>query len=306
MKFQDYYQVLGVDRGASADEISKAYRKLARKYHPDVNKGKDAEDKFKQLSEAYEALKDPERRQRYDHLGANYRPGQDFRPPPGFDGGEFNFGGGAAFGGSGFSDFFEALFGGGRAFGGAEQFGSAAARQQPPEAELTLTPQEAILGGKKTISLQQMSPAGRGGGVPKVRTLTVTIPKLAHNGMRIRIGKSEDADQVLLRLKIVSAGDLQVHGDDLVKTVRISPWEAILGSTLSVQLPDGEIRLTVAAGSQSGQKLRVKQKGLAKKEKGERGDALCELQIVVPRAINEEERRLVERLKETSTFNPRG
>ena len=308
MKFQDYYETLGVSRGASADEIQKAYRKLARKYHPDLNKGKDAEEKFKQLSEAYEALKDPEKRARYDQLGANYRAGQDFRPPPGYDGGNFDFSG-SSFGGSGFSDFFDALFGGGSMFGGGgEQFFNrgSAPRQSAPEAEISLTPEEAISGVKKTLTIQLMSQGARGGGVPTKRTLNVAIPPLTGNGTRIRIGgKAGSAEEIMLRVAITSSTELTVSGDDLIKTIKITPWEAILGATVPVRIPDGEIKLAIPAGTQSGQKLRVRSKGLPKKGKDERGDVFCKLQIVVPKTLTDEEKALVEKLQQVSSFKAR-
>lgn len=311
MKFQDYYQTLGVGKSASADEIQKAYRKLARQYHPDVNKGKDAEEKFKQISEAYEALKDPERRARYDQLGANYRAGQDFRPPPGFEGMQFDFNSmGGGFGGSGFSDFFESLFGGGSMFRGAgADMGGARPRQQTqaPEAEISLTPEEAVLGVKKTLSIQTMAAGNRGGGVPVTRTIAVTIPPLTAQGARIRIGgKAGSADEIMLRVKIVERGEYRIQGDDLIRTVKIAPWEAALGSTIAVPLLEAEIKLTIPPGSQSGQKMRIRERGLAKSgKKGERGDLFCELQIVIPRQLSEEERALFDRLKEVSTFEPR-
>ncbi len=312
MKFQDYYETLGVSRTASADEIQKAYRKLARKFHPDVNKGKDAEDKFKQLSEAYEALKDPEKRARYDQLGANYRAGQEFRPPPGFDASGFDFSG-QGFGASGFSDFFESLFGGGSMFGGAEQMfgnqrfqGAKQARSSVPEAEISLTPDEAINGVQKMLSIQMMSPGARGGGVPVTRTLNVRIPPLTGQGKRIRIGgKAGSPDEIMLRVTVTGTRDVRISGDDLIRTLKIAPWEAMLGATIALDLPDGEIKLGVPAGSQSGQKLRVRGRGLPKKTAKERGDLFCELQIAVPKSLTDEEEKLVKKLQDVSEFKPR-
>lgn len=317
MKFQDYYETLGVSRTANADEIQKAYRKLARKYHPDVNKGKDAEDKFKQLSEAYEALKDPEKRARYDQLGANYRSGQEFRPPPGFDAGSFDFSG-QGFGASGFSDFFEAMFGGGSMFGNASsqmfgdqgfqgmRGGQGKKKSSAPEAEITLTPDEAINGVQKMLSIQMVSRDARGGGVPVTRTMNVRIPPLTAHGMRVRVGgKAGSADEIMLRVNVSGTRDTRLSGDDLIKTLRISPWEAMLGATISLSLADGEIKLAVPAGTQSGQKLRVRNKGLPRKGSKERGDLYCELQIAVPKKLSEEEEELVRQLKDVSRFNPR-
>ncbi len=311
MKFHDYYQTLGVNKSASSEEIQKAYRKLARKFHPDLNKGKDAEDKFKQLSEAYEVLKDSEKRARYDQFGSQYQGGQDFRPPPGFKGAGSYTGASAAgqsFGSSGFSDFFDALFGGGAFFGADQEthFGGHGQRAQKavPEAELSLTPEEAICGVKKVLSIQ-LAP-GRGGGVPVTKTLNVSVPKLTSNGSRIRIGgKSGSEDELLLRIKVVDTNDLRVLGDDLIKSVKLSPWEAMLGTSVPINLPDGEIRLTVPEGSQAGQKLRVKGRGLAKKSDKSRADLFCELILVVPKKLTDEEKDLVKKLQDVSQFNPR-
>ena len=309
MKFQDYYETLGVKKNASVSEIQKAYRKLAQKFHPDVNKGKDAEDKFKQLSEAYEVLKDSDKRERYDQLGANFQRGQDFRPPPGFQAKRSQAGSSSqSFGSSGFSDFFDALFGGAAAFGSEQDATFSgrgqASRRAVPEAELVLTPEEAIGGVQKVLSIQ-LDP-GRGGGVPVTKTLNVSIPKLTSNGSRIRIGgKSGSDDELLLRIKVSDQHGLRVSGDDLIKVVKISPWEAMLGTSLVMNLPDGEIRLSVPEGTQAGQKLRIKGRGLAKKGDKTRGDLFCELSLVVPKTLTSDEKELVVKLNALSQFNPR-
>ncbi len=309
MKFQDYYETLGVKKNASLGEIQKAYRKLAQKLHPDVNKGKDAEDKFKQLSEAYEVLKDPEKRARYDQFGGKFQGGQDFRPPPGFQSRRSQANSSSqSFSSSGFSDFFDALFGGAAIFG-SEQEGMFAGQGQAtqravPEAELVLTPEEAIAGVKKVLSIQ-LDP-GRGGGVPVAKTLNVSIPKMTSNGSRIRIGgKSGSEDELLLRIKVTDHNDLRVCGDDLIKVVKISPWEAILGTSFVVNLPDGEIRLSIPEGTQTGKKLRIKGRGLAKKGDKTRGDLFCELSLVVPKTLTSDEKELVTKLQGLSTFDPR-
>jgi curved DNA-binding protein len=306
VKFKDYYDTLGVDRKASADEIQKAYRKLARKYHPDVNKTKDAEDRFKEINEANEVLSDPEKRKRYDALGANWKAGQDFRPPPEWgangEGFNFNFGqGGASF--TGFSDFFDAIFGGaglgGQAFGtkgrGGAGFGARA--PQASEARLEISFEEALQGVQKSIQVQD--PSGR------ARSLQVKIPVGTNDGATIRLsGKGGEGD-LYLKIKLKPHARYSTLGSDLVVKLPISPWEAALGAKLDLVLPDGVIKLSVPPGAQSGAKLRVRGRGFSI-PKGGRGDALAELKIVVPASLSAEERKGFEDLAAASRFNPRG
>lgn len=333
MKFQDYYETLGVKRDASADEIQKAYRKLARKYHPDVNKAKGAEDKFKQIGEAYEVLKDPEKRGRYDALGANWKAGQDFRPPPGFDSGQFRSAGGAAgFDMGGFSDFFEAIFGGGASFGGAgmggqrmggfdfggggfragsthdfgrmfeDAGGSRARAGTAQEAEITLALSDVYAGAKTGISLQ--GPQG-------VKTLMVKIPPGTTNGSTIRLqGQGSPgrgggaAGDLHLKVKIAPHPHFKVESFDLTTAVPVAPWEAALGAKVDFETLDGAVKLTIPAGAQSGQRFRLKGKGLPKTP-SERGDMYAELQIAVPKKLSGEEREYFEKLSRISAFNPR-
>jgi curved DNA-binding protein len=304
VKFKDYYETLSVDRKASAEDIQKAYRKLARKFHPDVNKSKEAEDRFKEINEANEVLSDPEKRKRYDALGANWKAGQDFRPPPGWEangeGFQFNFGeGGAGF--TGFSDFFDAIFAN-SAFGGAGPFGRSASAEsvrpgkQASEARLTITFEDAFRGETKSIQVQDQS--GR------VRTLQVKIPIGTNDGGTIRLpGKQEEGD-LFLKIALASHPRYSVSGSDLVVKLPVAPWEAALGSKVDLILPDATIKLSVPAGAQSGSKLRVRGRGFAG-AKGTRGDALAEIKIVVPSSLSAEERKGFEDLAALSHFNPR-
>ena len=318
MKFKDYYEVLGIDRKATPEEIQKAYRKLARKYHPDINKTKEAEDRFKEVNEANEVLSDPEKRTRYDALGANWKAGQDFQPPPGWDanGGsyQFHFGNGENDLG-GFSDFFDAIFGGRGGFGGARDFGASGfggasqfgagmggagpfGRGAPAaaEAELEISIEDSLRGATKSIQLRDAS--------GKVRALQVKIPAGTGTGSTIRLAGKKGESDVYLRVKLASHPRYSVTGNDLVVKLPIAPWEAALGAKVDLVLPDGAIKLTVPAGAQSGSKLRVRGRGFVG-SKGERGDALAEVKIVVPTTLSPAERESFEKLAQTSQFNPR-
>jgi curved DNA-binding protein len=324
VQYQDYYKILGVDRKATQEEISKAYRSQARKYHPDVNKAKGAEEKFKKLSEANEVLKDPQKRAQYDMLGQNYRPGQEFRPPPGFEqifrqqagaaggGGGFN-GGGFSFGaGGGFSDFFEMLFGGagGATYNAAGGMGQSArtqprASESPQEVELPLTVEELYLGGKKQIQLEQNQNGNR-----STKKFQITLPPGLTDGGTIRLsgsskaGESTLGQELRLKVKLSHSPRYKVEDFNLKVGLDISPWEAALGGKVPVKLPDTNISITIPAGSQGGQSLRLKGKGLIK-QNGERGDALVDLNIVIPKQLSATEKKLFEELKEKSTFQPR-
>ena len=315
IKFQDYYETLGVPKTAPQGDIQKAYRKLARKFHPDVNKDKGAEDKFKRINEAYEVLKDPEKRSRYDALGSGFHAGQEFRPPPGFDGGGFNFhtsGGQTQFGsmGGSFSDFFEALFGGASPFG-AEQHGARAMRGHDQEAEIMLSLEDVMQGGTKQVTFEQIEYDAHG--VPKreLKTLKIKIPKGIRDGTTIRLsgqggsGNARgEAGDLLLRVKIAQHPRYKIEGDNLVMSLPVAPWEATLGAPVSVKTLDGEIRVQVPSGAQNGQRLRIRGKGLF--SSGEkRGDLMLEIAIAVPGKLSAKERELMEQLKAVSAFNPR-
>jgi curved DNA-binding protein len=323
MKYIDYYKVLGVERDASQKEISKAYKKLARKYHPDLNKAKDAESKFKELSEAYEVLKDPEKRKRYDTLGSGWRDGAPFEAPPGwevrYEYGPGGGGGPGGFGGmGGFSDFFETLFGAARGRGGGpgrggfdlnDLFGGGgfrrggqagaptAAQGQDMESELTLSLDDAYRGGKKQIELS---------GANGARRLDVKIPPGVRDGERIRLsgqgmpgrGGGRGGD-LYLKIKLAQHPIFSVEGDDLRVTVPIEAWDAALGTRVPVPTLDGEVQMTVPAGVSSGQKLRLRGKGLPRRGGGQ-GDLFAELRVVVPKKLSGEQEELWKKLRDLS------
>ena len=332
VKFRDYYEVLGVKREASADEIRKAYRRLARKHHPDVNPNDaGAEDRFKEISEAYDVLSDPDKRSKYDRLGEQWKAGADFTPPAGWEayGGypdlDDLFGNRGTGGGGGFSDFFESLFGGRR----AGRQGPAPRRGSDVEAELSLTLEEAHRGARRTLQLQTtercpqcggagttsdgVCPTCRGAGVvQRPKTLDVNIPKGARDGAVIRLtGKGEagrnggGAGDLYLRIRLDPHPRFVVVGDaDVQVEAKVTPWEAVLGAKIQVHLLDGPVEVTVPAGSQGGQRLRLRGQGLNRR-RGERGDAFVKLAIAVPRKPTDEERKLFEQLRSVSSFDPR-
>ena len=321
VKFQDYYETLGVSRSASADEIKKAYRKLAQKLHPDVNKDPSAESRFKQVNEAYEVLGDPDKRKKYDALGTNWRAGQDFQPPPGYENIHFDFGGAPGQGGAfsfedlgGFSDFFGTLFG--------SQFGQArsgrsrgrdsmrAMRGQDQEAELTITVEEAYHGARKTIALQvpEMTPYGEAN--YQTHKYDVKIPAGATEGSRIRLsGQGSagrgggEAGDLYLTIHMSPHPIYTVKDHDLEMDLPITPWEAALGAKVNVRTLAGTMSLTIPARTQSGQKLRLRGKGLPKGKTA--GDLLATIRIVVPDRLTSKERELFEQLAHESTFRPR-
>jgi curved DNA-binding protein len=312
--FRDYYDILGVDRNASPDEIKREYRKLARKHHPDVSKEPDAEDRFKEISEAYEVLRDPEKRERYDRLGQNWRAGQDVSGAEGFDFSGFERGRGGGFGGAGggggggdvrvefgsggdFSDFFEGLFGGrGRRAGGGGfgSFNGYSSRGSDQEATLELTLHEAAKGGKRKITLADG------------RDYDVNIPAGVRDGQRIRLagegGRSAGggpAGDLFLRVRIKPDPRFRVEGNDIYTDLPITPWEGALGATVEVPTLDRTSKVKVPPGSSSGRKLRLRGEGLAG------GDLYAVVSIKVPKKLSDEERRLYEQLRDVSDFNPR-
>lgn len=328
MEYKDYYEILGVKKDASQDEIQKAYRKLARKFHPDVNKAPEAETKFKELGEAYEVLKDEDKRKKYDQYGSAWKRAQQTgSPPPGWEGVHFDFGqGGAGFdfsgmgGGEGFSSFFEMLFGeagagrrrggGGGArpgpgawSGGGAGFGGAAGGADT-EAELTITLEEAAHGGKRELTLSDPATGQR-------KNLTVKIPKGVRSGQRIRLsGKGQPSPiggapgDLYLKVDIEPHPRFKVEGTDLHTTVPVTPWEAALGAEAQVGTLNGDVRVRIPAGSSSGRKIRLRGKGLPQPGGGE-GDLLAEIRIVVPDRLSDEERQLFEKLAEVSEFRAR-
>ena len=333
VKYQDYYEILGVPRSASQEEIHAAYRKLARKYHPDLNKSGDAEEKFKRVGEAYEVLKDPEKRKKYDALGENWKMGQEFTPPPGWEffssrpGGRpgaqgFDFQVFGDFGDSpfsGFSDFFETLFGGGmgglrqqggRRAPGGRRAGSAAFRGQDQEAEVPISLEEAYRGARKGFTLESSVPGGSTH-QRESKTLEVTIPPGTTDGQRLRLrgqgvpgmGGGAPGD-LYLRVRIQPHPLFKLEGSDLEIEVPVTPWEAALGARIEVPIIDGRAALKLPAGARSGQRLRLRGKGLPRKG-GERGDQYVTIRIEVPPRLSARERELFEELSKSSSFQPR-
>ena len=293
MKYKDYYAILGVERGAGADEIKKAYRKLAQKHHPDVSKEKGAEERFKDIAEAYQTLKDPEKRAAYDQLGSGFQPGQDFRPPPDwaqqFGGGQ----GGFSFEDLDLSDLFESLAGRGR---GARPGGPIPG--QDYEATVRLSIEDAFRGTELDLNLGS-------------KTIKARIPKGATDGQRLRLrgqgGKGvnggRDGD---LYLNIVLAAHrlYRPNGHDLYLDLPLTPWEAALGATVEVPTLGGAVSVKIPAGTTSGKQLRIGRKGLPKPGGGE-GDLYAIVQVVNPARLDEKERALFEQLAAHSRFNPR-
>lgn len=330
-KYHDYYQTLGVERTASAEDIQRAYRALARKYHPDVNKEPGAEQKFKDIGEAYEVLKDPEKRKKYDLLGHNWKAGEEFRPPPGWSGSGFGGGrsgrrtrAGQAEMPTDFSDFFETLFGGGgftvEDEEGAERVyqhgpGRTGSRPRPRqgqdiEGEITVSLADVYHAQSRHVTLETSDRSGR----RSTRSFDIRLPPGIADGGTIRLsGQGEagvaggSAGDVLLKVRIAPDDRFRIdtsNGHDLLTTLNVSPWEAALGAKVPLRTMEGEVTLTIPAGSQSGQKLRIRGKGLAKRS-GDRGDLLAELRVVVPKSLHPDEKLLFEKLAQTSNFDPR-
>jgi len=322
VSYKDYYEALGVSRDASQDEIRKAYRKLARKYHPDLNKASDAEQKFKDVNEAYEVLKDPEKRQKYDQLGARWKEGQDFQAPPGWEGTRFQYGPGSGPHSRGeawgseemFSDFFSTLFGGGFQQGGGMGGGPEpfARRRAAPDHEATLriSLEEAYRGGTKSVGLTVQEPGPEGFSTREKR-LEVNIPKGVLPGQRIRLagqggsapgaGRSGD---LYLKLEFEPHPRFRLRERHIYTDLALTPWEAALGTKITLQTLEGSVNLKIPPGTQSGVKLRVKGKGMPN-PKGTPGDFYAVAQIKVPKRLSKKEKELFQKLDEVSSFNPR-
>ncbi|MGB5645179.1 MAG: DnaJ C-terminal domain-containing protein [Gammaproteobacteria bacterium] len=307
MEFRDYYEVMGVDRNATQDEIKRAYRKLARKYHPDISKDPDAETKFKEMGEAYEVLKDPEKRAAYDQLGKNYKAGQDFTPPPDWDAG-FEFSG-ADFRGADFSDFFESLFGQGGFSRQRGQPGGFHARGQDHHAKILIDLEDAIHGAARTIKLQVPEVDAQGHVQTHTRTLNVNIPRGVKQGQQIRlagqgatgIGQGGTGD-LYLEIEFKSHNFYHVVGRDIYLDLPVAPWEAALGGTVKVPTPNGIVDMKIPAGSASGKKMRLKGRGIPGKTPG---DFYVVLQISLPQADSDKARSLYQQMRTELNFNPR-
>lgn len=297
MEYKDYYAVLGVDKKASADDIKQAYRRLARKYHPDVSKEANAEDKFKNVQEAYEVLKDPEKRTAYDQLGSNWKAGQEFRQPPNWDGQGFSqedMGG--------FSDFFSNLFGRGAAgSSGGQHHRGFQQRGSDQHAKINISLSDAFHGATKTLQLQ--TPEG-------LRTIKVTIPAGATNGQQLRLAGQGNpgmgggpAGDLYLEIDIQPDSLYSLKGRDIFLTLPVTPWEAALGAEIKVPTLAGPVGLKLTPGSQAGQKLRLKGRGMPGKPAP--GDQYAILQIQTPIANTDEQRQLYHKMAELMPTNPR-
>ncbi len=329
MEFKDYYKILGVDKKASQEEISKAFKKLARKYHPDLNPDDpSAENKFKEVNEAYEVLKDPEKRKHYDALGPGWQHGQDFKPPPGYEDVRFDFRstGAQDFDMGGFSDFFETIFGGfGRQRGDfreagartsrgfrADPFSGAgfSARGQDVEAALELTLEDAYHGGKKNITLQEQVIGADGWPDFQTKTLNVNVPAGIKDGSKIRLSGQGSpgsgtgrAGDLFLKVKIVPHPLFKIDGNNIIYDLPLAPWEAALGAKVRVPTLEGGVEMNIPAGISSGQKMRIKGKGLGRGTG--KGDQLVRIMIKAPRKLSDEEKELWTKISEVSSFNPR-
>ena len=324
VQFKDYYEVLGVPRKATDEEIKKAFRKLAREYHPDVAKTKKgAEEKFKEINEAYEVLSDPEKRNRYAALGADWKETAGFRPPPGYERRTAAAGGGSEnyefhFDGTGFSDFFEQLFGRGghygssysqRDFDAGRFYQPGTAQGSDIEGDILVTLDEVMKGAVRPVSLQRTNLQT---GQAETYTFKVRIPPGVQEGQTIRVpGKGGQGvgggapGDLYLRVRIAKHPDFRVSGADLYYDLDLAPWEAVLGTEASVPTPESRVNVRIPPGTTNGQKIRLRGRGLPKGRGGGRGDLYIVAHVQVPREINDEERELWEKLSRVSRFNPR-
>ncbi len=312
MEYKDYYAILGIDKKANDDDIKKAYRRLARKYHPDVSKEKNAEEQFKDVQEAYEVLKDPKKREAYDTLGSNWKGGQDFRPPPGWEGAQFYSSDGGQFSQedmAGFSDFFSQLFGAG---GGARRggfrhhqgfdqgFQEVKQRGADQNAKIAISLSDAFHGTSRTFQLRM--PDG-------VRTIKVTIPAGSMTGQKLRLAGQggqgiggAPAGDLYLEIEVQPDSLYSLQGRDVYITLPVTPWEAALGADIKVPTLGGAVGMKLAPGAQAGQKLRLKGRGLPGNPAG---DQYAIVQIIVPAAHTPEQKKLYEEMATAMPFNPR-
>ncbi|MCD6707922.1 MAG: DnaJ domain-containing protein [Thiobacillus sp.] len=315
MQFRDYYEVLGVPRDATAGDLKKAFRKLARKYHPDVSREKDAEARMKDVNEAYAVLSDPEKRAAYDQLGKDYQPGQDFRPPPDWDAGfEFSGHGYAPGETAGFSDFFEQIFGragmGGRGFGQAHaRRGSVRAQGEDHHAKVVLDLEDAFTGATRQISLRAPKMDAQGRVMLESRTLNVKIPGGIKAGQVIRLAGQGapgigggPAGDLLLEVQFKPHPRFRVEGRDLFLKLPVAPWEAALGAVVSVDLPGGAVKVRIPQGAQSGRQLRVRGRGIPGEPPG---DLMLTIEVMLPPADTPRAREFYEQMAKEFAFDPR-
>jgi len=318
MDFKDYYEIIGLKKDATQAEIKRAYKKLARKYHPDVSKEADAEVRFKELGEAYEVLKDPEKRASYDQLGQNWQAGQDFNPPPDWDAG-FEFNGGGFTGGNDadYSDFFESLFGRGFQHGGQERAGqhrgSYQVRGEDHHAKVLINLEDAYQGATRSIVLQSPEIDNSGHVINKQRTLNVKIPKGVKQGQRIRLSGqgsagmgAAPAGDLYLEIEFNPHSIYRVEGHDVYLDVPVTPWEAALGASIKVPTPDGAVDLKIATNTPNNRKMRLKGRGIpAQNSAATAGDLYVVIQITLPPADTDKARELYQKMQQELPYNPR-
>lgn len=311
MDFKDYYSIMGLERNASQDEIKRAYRKLARKYHPDVSKEADAEAQFKELGEAYAVLKDPEKRAAYDELGANWKAGQEFRPPPDWDAG-FEFSGGGFTGGDGsaYSDFFESLFG--HDLGSQRADSRAAGRHTRGEdhhAKILIDLDDAYRGSTRDLTLRAPTLDREGHVSTKQRTLHVRIPKGVRQGQRIRLSGQGSpgpgggrAGDLYLEIEFNPHNLFRVDGRDVFFDLPVTPWEAALGATIKAPTPEGAVDLKIPGGTTTGRKLRLRKRGIPGTPPG---DLYVSIVITLPAADSDAAKKLYRQMEQELAYDPR-
>ena len=312
MQFKDYYQTLGVARDATAEDIKKSFRKLARKYHPDVSKEPDAEKRMQEVNEAYTVLSDPEKRAAYDQVGQGFQPGQDFQPPPNWDAG-FEFSGHefSPHEAAGFSDFFSELFGrmGGDRHGFRTHGGGFQSQGEDHHAKVLLELEDTFHGATRQISLRVPKVDGQGRVTLESRTLNVKIPKGVREGQVIRLAGQGapgmgggPAGDLLLEVHFKPHSRFRVDQRNLHLTLPVAPWEAALGAIVGVDLPDGSLKVRIPEGTQSGRQLRVRGKGIPGNPPG---DLLLDIQVALPPADSPKAKELYETMARELAFNPR-
>lgn len=312
MEYKDYYKIMGVAREATQDEIKRAYRKLARKYHPDVSKAADAEERFKEVGEAYAVLKDPEKRTAYDQLGSNWQAGQDFRPPPNWDQG-FEFHGAEPGGGQAqdFSDFFETLFGRADFRSGftRREHGGFQARGEDTYAKVVIDLEDSYHGATRSVALKHTELSAEGHPRVRERTLNVRIPKGIRPGQHIRLAKQGSpgvgggaSGDLFLEVAFRPHPLYHVEGKDVYLDLPVTPWEAELGATVKASTPSGPVDLKIPAHSRPGRKLRIKARGLPGREPG---DFYAVLQIALPPAKSDADKAAYAAFAKSFDFDPR-
>ena len=313
MKFKDYYEILGCKKDASQDDIKKAYRRLARKFHPDVNKNPEAEERFKEIGEANEVLSDPEKRKAYDRFGSNWKSGQDFEPPPDWNAGfDFHRTRQSSAGTGDFSDFFESLFGG-RGFqadpdswGGNRSF---MARGQDIHAKIEISLEDSYAGSSRTITLNKTVQEQNGRIVVRPSSLNVTLPKGIIEGQQIRLegqgspGMNGPNGDLFLEIAFIRHPLFTVQKRDILLPLPVSPWEAALGAVIKVPTLGGSVDLKIPANSQNGKRLRLKGRGLSSRSQS--GDQYVALVIMTPPATTQRQKEFYEQMAALFSFNPR-